>query len=198
LHIHFLSEQFGGKTTIRKTMRNVFISAIVVVLSTVGALAQATDNVTVNIKLQPIHTLVVNSGQKAVNLVYSTKNHYNEGVSVDQADHLEVFSTGAFEIRVKTDGDFKSGSEAVEASSVKVTSSAGTSKALTGSPTYSAINLSNVDQALVKSATGGRDVKVNINYKGAGTDTYLNKFSKARGASENVYTAQVTYTIVAD
>jgi hypothetical protein len=35
-----------------------------------------------------------------------TLQNYQEGVSVNMDDHLEVFSTGGFEVKVKTDGDF--------------------------------------------------------------------------------------------
>lgn len=182
-------------------MKKVIFAAVTLVSVIFAGTANAqtaTDNVTVNIKLQPIHTIVVNSGQKTVNLTYTTKDHYDQGVNVDQADHLEIFSTGAFEVRVKTNGDFKSGSEAIDANTVKLTPSAGTTKAISGSPTYTAVNLSGSDQPFIKSSAGGRDMKVSVNYKGAGSDEYLNKFSKSRGASENVYTAQVTYTILAD
>lgn len=185
-------------------MKKVILAAVTfisVVLSgnAFAQTATASDQVTVNIKLKPIHTLVVNSGQKNVDLTYSTKLHYSGGVEAPQADHLEIFSTGAFEVKVKTDGDFKSGSESILASSVKVTSSAGTINPIPGSPTYSQdMKLSASDQSFIKSTTGGRDMKVNVNYKGAGGDDYLNKFSKNRGAAENVFVAQVTYTILAD
>lgn len=182
-------------------MKKVIFAAvtfITVVFAGTANAQSATDNVTVNIKLKPIHTIVVNSGQKTVDLVYSTPTHYNAGVNVDQADHLDIFSTGAFEVRVKTDGDFKDGSETIAANSVKVTPSAGTNNPISGSPTYTPVDLSGSDQSFIKSATGGRNLKVNVNYKGAGSDAYLNKFSKSRGASENVFTAQVTYTILAD
>lgn len=184
-------------------MKRVILAAVtlisVVFAGTAHAQGASTDNVTVNIKLKPIHTILVNSGQKIVDLTYSTKNHYSAGVEAAQADHLEIFSTGAFEVKVKTDGDFKSGSESILASSVKVTSSAGTANPIPGSPTYSQdLKLSGSDQSFIKSTTGGRDMKVNVNYKGAGGDDYLNKFSKSRGAAENVFTAQVTYTILAD
>lgn len=159
--------------------------------------AQSTANVTVNIKLQPIHTIIVNGTQGVVNLTYISKDDYNDGVNVDQTDHLEIFSTGAFEVKVKTDGDFESASNSILASSVLLTPTAG-SVAIGGSPTYSPRTLSASDQSFIKSGTGGRDMKVSVNYKGAGADAYINKFKKVDGAGENVFTAQVTYTILAD
>lgn len=180
-------------------MKKVIFAAVTFIsLIFVGkANAQSSANVTVNIKLQPIHTIIVNGTQGTVNLTYSSKTHYDAGVDVTQADHLEIFSTGAFEVSVKTDGAFEGTSQSIDATSVQLTPSAGTAP-ISGTPTYSQVNLSGTNQSLIKSATGGRDRKVSVNYKGAGGDAYLNKFSKADGAGENVFTAQVTYTILAD
>lgn len=184
-------------------MKKVFLAAVTLIsVAFVGnANAQGTsssDVVTVNIKLKPIHTILVNSGQKTVNLTYATRDNYQNGVGVDQADHLEIFSTGAFEVRVKSNGDFESDSRSILASSVTVTPSNGTANTVL-SPNYSAVTLSaDSDKQIVNSTKGGRDMKVSINYKGAGSDAYLvDKFTKADGADENVFTADVTYTILA-
>ena len=51
-------------------MKNLIIASFIVLgLSTVQA-----QNVTLNVKLKPIQTLVVNSGQKIVDLEYSSKD----------------------------------------------------------------------------------------------------------------------------
>ena len=183
-------------------MKKVFLAAVTLIsVAFVGNVnAQGTsssDVVTVNIKLKPIHTILVNSGQKTVDLTYTTRENYSNGVGVDQADHLEIFSTGAFEVRVKTNGNFESGQRSIDASSVTVTPSNGTGNIVL-SPNYSAVTLDNSDKQIVNSDKGGRDMKVSINYKGAGSDAYLiDKFTKTAGVAENVFTADVTYTILA-
>jgi len=183
-------------------MKKVILAAVALISVVFAGTAHAqskTDNVTVNIKLKPIHTLVVNAGQKIVDLVYTTEDDYNDGVaSPVLADHLKIFSTGAFEIQVKTGGNFESNpsGESIDASSVTVTPSAGTTKASTGA-VYTEKTLSNSDQQIISNTAGGRDLTVNVKYAGAGADAYINKFSKSRGVSENVFTAQVTYTILA-
>ncbi|WP_367913825.1 hypothetical protein [Leadbetterella sp. DM7] len=163
--------------------------------------AQTTADVTVNIKLQPVYTLVVNPGQNTINLVYTTKNDYANGVSsLAQANHLTVFSTGGFVINAKTGGDFTNAKDAevIEASTVSVVATDGSAAPVGGDLTYTKQNLSNSDKQIIKSTKGGRDKNFNITYEGAGDDAYINMFSKGRDASENVYKATVTYTIVAD
>lgn len=186
-------------------MKRVILAAVTLVSVVFAGTANAqsaTDNVTLNINLKPIHTILVNSGQKTVNLTYSTPAHYLAGVGENQLDHLEIFSTGAFVVNVKTGGNFLASNGGTIAASgnstVLVTPAAGTANPIPGSPTYSPIGLTSSDQQLIKSATGGRNMKVSVNYKGAGSDEYLNKFSKTHGVDENVFTAQVTYTILAD
>lgn len=183
-------------------MKRVLLAAVTLIsvafVGNANAQTGNTDNVTVNIKLKPIHTLVVNPSQKIVDLVYTTEAQYNSGVFVEEQDHLKIFSTGAFEIKVRTGGNFESNpsGESIEASTVKVTSTAGTTKP-SANASYGEKALSNTDQQIVSNTTGGRDLTVNVKYTGAGNDAYINKFSKGRGTEENVFTAQVTYTILA-
>lgn len=182
-------------------MKKVILAAVALISVVFAGTAHAqskTDNVTVNIKLKPIHTLIVNAGQKEVNLIYTQEKDYEKGVFVEQADHLKIFSTGAFEIKVNTNGDFKStpAGESIDASSVTVTPSAGSTNPSAGA-NYHEKTLSNSLQQIISNTTGGRDLTMNVKYTGAGGDAYINKFSKGRGETENVFTAQVTYTILA-
>ena len=66
------------------------------------------DNVTVNIKFKPIQSIVVNpaADHQTVDLVYATKDDYANGVSETRDNHLEIFSTGGFEVKVSAGGDF--------------------------------------------------------------------------------------------
>ncbi|MCD8539817.1 MAG: hypothetical protein LRY55_08670 [Leadbetterella sp.] len=154
-----------------------------------------------NIKLNPIHTILVTPSQKPVNLEYITKDNYLNGVTVEQGDHLTVFSTGGFVVNAKASGDFTNSknSETIEASSVSVSAANG-SVVANGSQTFTARNLTTGDQEIIKSTLGGRDRKFNITYKGAGADAYIDKFDKDGGSegAVNVYSATVTYTILAD
>src|SRR5690554_424838 len=65
-----------------------------------------TDNVTLNIKLNPIQTIQVNSAQKTVEIGYYEIDDYQKGVSAFRENHLQVFSTGGFAVTVKSNSDF--------------------------------------------------------------------------------------------
>ena len=161
------------------------------------AQAQVSDNATVNVKLYPIQTIVVNPDSKVVNLDYRTTTDYQDGVNVDKKDHLKIYSTGGFEVYVSAAGDLTSSdaTKNISAADIKITASAGTVNPLTSttSNTYKSINLSNTNQLLVDNATGGFGVNVSVNYAAAGADAYVDKF--INGENPTVYTITVTYTI---
>ncbi len=77
------------------------LKLILLLLPTV-VFSQTSDNVTLNVTLNPIQSLIVNPQQKTVDLTYSTKADYLNGVISKQENHLTVFSTGGFEIKVKS------------------------------------------------------------------------------------------------
>ena len=155
---------------------------------------------TLNIKLQPIQTIIVNGNQTEVDIVYNTKNKYNNGVSVTEKDHLQVFSTGGFTVSVKSGGDFintKGGS--IDAKDVLVSATEGT-KSNEGSTEYApATGLKTSSNNLITSNQGGRDLTFNVTYNNAAgkSDNYINKYF-AKDGTESVYTAIVTYTIAAN
>lgn len=161
---------------------------------------QNTDNVTLNIKLHPIHTLVINPAQehKVVDLEYKTKNDYQNGVSALRADHLTVYSTGGYEIKVKSSGSELLTNNAgprgnINSSTVDITASNG-SKAQDGA-SYSTQALSATEATIVTATNGGIENKYNIEYKGKDANAYINHY--VAGQNPTVYTTTVTYTIVA-
>jgi len=160
-----------------------------------NAQSTTTGDVTLNVKLQPIQTLIVNKGLENVDLIYATKDDYKNGVTAPKADQLSIYSTGGFEIKVKTNGDLKTNGSplTINANSITVTPKAGT--AAISNATYTAANLTTGEQTIVAATTGGVDKNVSIDYKGAGSDAYLNNYIK--GNNPTVYTATVTYTIYA-
>lgn len=159
---------------------------------------QTSDEVTVNIKFKPVQSIVVNNGQKTVNLEYYTLQNYQEGVSVTMNDHLEVFSSGGFQVEVKTNGDFtrEEDNETILASEVKVQAapSNGNTEDF-GSGGLPQVSLSSNEQPLIGADTGGY-FKFNVTYNNtdAGKDfAYLNKHVRPEEIS--VYKATVTYSI---
>lgn len=161
---------------------------------------QPSDQVTVNIKFKPVQSIVVNSGQKTVNLEYYTLQNYQEGVSVTMNDHLEVFSSGGFQVEVKTNGDFtrEEGNETILAREVKVQAAPGTGNTGDfGSGGLPQVSLSSNEQPLIGATTGG-NFKFHVTYDNTadgGNFAYLNKH--VRPEETSVYTATVTYLIAA-
>lgn len=181
-------------------MKVNFLTAILAVVSLFGVVtvanAQSTGNVTLNIKLNPIQTLVVNSKQTTVDLNYTTKNDYANGVSVDQADHLTVYSTGGFQVKVKASGSQLTGkANNINVSDVTLTASNGT-QALSNSASFSSAQLSAEDKVIVSSSKGGVDKTINVNYAAKGdNNAYLDYYQNTENPT--VFTITLTYTIVA-
>ncbi|MHA6727005.1 hypothetical protein ACX3PU_02955 [Chryseobacterium sp. A301] len=172
-------------------------------LVSITANAQTTATATVNVRLHPIQTIIVNPSNQNVNLDYNTEADYLNGVDATQADHLTVYSTGAFAVTVKSDTDkLKSTAtgvtEDIEASDIFVTASAGTTNALeaTGVTYEPAVSLKTTPTALFSSTIGGVNKNVNVNYAAKGDlDAYVNKYFNVENPT--VYTTTVTYTIAA-
>jgi hypothetical protein len=153
------------------------------------------NTVTLNVKLKPIQTLLVNPAQKIVDLIYTTAADYSGGVSSTQADHLTVYSTGGFEVKVKgANANIVNGSKNIAANTITITASNGANNSVTGA-TYSPVSLSDNDQVIATSSTGGVNKNINVTYAGAGADTYVNNY--IAGQTPTTYTTTLTYTILA-
>ena len=135
-------------------MRKIFI--LISILVTTIALAQtpsagSSGSVTLSLRLSPIQTLVVNSSQKDIDLVYSDASDYKNGVSSEQKDHLKIFSTGAFTVNVQSTSDEikrNDGDETLSANTLKIKAAAGASNAMTNA-TLNEVNLSSTATNLI-------------------------------------------------
>lgn len=178
---------------------NLILTALAVMLGTALLNAQSsTGVVTLNVKLNPIQTLLVNPSQNTVDLEYYTVADYEQGVTSTQNDHLTIYSTGGFQVKVKSAGsqlltNTPGPAGNINANTIQILPSAG-SDVLNG-VSYTPDYLSAEDRTIIASTTGGVDKKFNIEYKGAGADAYLNHY--VAGQNPTIYTTQVTYTIVA-
>jgi len=180
-------------------MKKLFIASLMMVCG-IAAEAQ-TDNATLNVRLNPIQTLVVNAQQKTVDIDYVTKDHYKDGVSSTQNNHLNVFSTGGFEVKVKSAGDLINNATAgpngnIDASSIKITALPGTQDPLTNNVSYepTAI-LTGSENTIVSSTRGAVDRNIGVLYEAAGANAYIDKY--VAGQTPTVFTTTVTYTIYA-
>lgn len=154
----------------------------------------SSENVTLNIKLHPIQSLVVNTSQKEVNIEYKNKEDYSGGVTVSLDDHISFYSTGGFAINVKSErANLEGTKDNIDLDDVKIKATNGTNP-LTD-VTYTDVTLSQSDGILVSSDTGGVDKNIKVEYSAAGGDKYINLYRNSENPT--VFTTQVTYSIVA-
>lgn len=171
-------------------MKKIILASILMLgLVTVNA-----QNVTLNVNLKPIQTLVVTPAQKVVNLNYTTTDDYKNGVSSTNADHLTIYSTGGFQVKVKSANvNMQNGGKTIDVNTIQIKATAGTD-GVAGAQYTQNVQLSNTEATLVTSTKGGVDKKISIEYKGAGANAYIDNY--IAGQNPTVYTTELTYTIV--
>jgi len=188
-------------------MKKALISSAMLMLAAIASFAQSNkENTTrtkaegtslsLSVRLFPIQTIEVNASQKEVYLDYRTKTNYADGVDLDQPDHLVIYSTGGFIVKVNANTPNLQNQKGthIPASDVTITTvTGGKNPFLLIKPTT--ISLSDQAQQLFSSNTGGVDKTVTINYKAKGADAYVNKYVNSEDPS--VYTTEVVYVIEA-
>lgn len=181
-------------------MKNLLLIIAIVFSLGVSFAAHAQSNydqVTLNVRLYPIQTIVVNPAQRTVNLDYSSPDDYNDGVSIELEDHLSIYSTGGFAVKVKSssstlESQHNDVTEDIDASDIKITATDGTNSS--GS-TFTDLNLTDQYEVLISNNTGGVNKNYNITYEAAGGDTYINKYFDVENPT--TYSTYVQYTIEA-
>ena len=179
-----------------RTKNILSIAALIICgLVCVNSVKAQTSDVTVNIKFKPIQSIVVNTAQETVDLLYSSTTDYANGVSAEMLDHLEVFSTGGFIVTANTDGDFtRTAGGSIDADDVTVKADFGTDTSI-GS--FTNVPLSTTPTTLISATEGGTTLKYNVTYDNTGAgagNNYINNYIHP-DSPESVYTATVTYTI---
>lgn len=157
----------------------------------------STDNDNVN--LYPIQSITVNALQKTVDLDYKLKSDYSDGVSLLQEDHLEVYSTGGFQIFVKAGGSELTNAAAttygnINNSDITIATTDGTNP-IGAVTNVASVTLSDANQSILTATSGAVDKTVSITYGAAGGNTYEDKYIAS--SSPTTYTTQLTYTITA-
>lgn len=186
-------------------VRNFFLAGALLVASlfSVNSAMAQTDNVTLNLKFKPVQSITVNPAQKTVNFLYQTETDYADGVTLAaQEKHLNVFSTGGFEVNVKASSEnFTSGNTniTIPVSDVSVKATASTGNNRTYASIESVVPLSNSDQMIIQSNGGGRGLEFDVEYDNTGdaSDAYIDGYNSTSvdvdGAT--VFTTTLTYSI---
>jgi len=152
---------------------------------------QTSDNVTLNVTLEQVQSISVNTNQKTVNLVFQSASDYQDGVSSTQVDHLNVSSTTSFQVKVTALGDLSNSTsgDAIPVSTITVTPTVSSGYSGPAEETLTGTSLSTSDQGIINSGTNGTvETHYDVEYKASGGENYINK-------SVGTYTTTVTYTI---
>lgn len=158
--------------------------------------AQAQTSVRLNIVLNHVQNLTVNPAQESTTLTYNTVEDYAKGVEVTQKDHLNVFSTSPFVIKVKVENaDFvqigTDNQNRMRLPNISVRASS----AEEGNGMILEQNiLSLQERALITGNNPAFDHKFDVTYKGPG-DNEMIKYSEF--GKVNTFTNLVMYSIEA-
>ncbi|MDM1138122.1 hypothetical protein [Empedobacter sp. R132-2] len=178
-----------------------FFLTIFCTLTSGLAIAQTTAQATLNVVLYPIQTIVI-GGDNTVNLEYISEKDYLNGVTAKMDNHLIVYSTGGFAVKVKSENEnleytSKDGkTRKIRTNTINLKASLGTGNILNSSK-FSSVVLDKSDKNLISSNVGGTNLKFNVAYSGKGNNDYVNKYYNVEKPNTNIYTTTVTYTIEA-
>lgn len=180
-----------------------FINVSDAISQTVTTGGSLSDQVSLNIVLQTVQSIVVNPLQKVVDFVYESVDDYSDGVTKEMSDHLTIFSNGGFEVTVKSENKhFKlvDGGKSIFVSDMNVTASEGSN--INYSEGFSTITLDNKALKIITSSKGGSGLKYNVIYDNTagGKNNYLIEYvnkTNANGIMEAIFSTDITYSLVA-
>jgi len=150
----------------------------------------AQNSVTLNVNLYPIQTLVVNPSQKVVNLEYNTREDYSNGVLSEQQDHLTIYSTGGFQVKISAE---TAADDNGLLDNITVIPASGSNPLNQSHVVYTNKKINQKEQPIISATKGAINKNVNISYKGESNDALI-EFAKSNKDVSHTYT--VVYTIV--
>ena len=165
---------------------------------------QTSDKVKVNLIFKPIQSTQVNPNQEEIDYEYSTPKHYMNGLGAgktqEKKNHLTVYHSGGFDVKVTSSG-FKKGEAEYQIANnhVNVTASKGANIA-TGRNNFDFTPTSlraGSGKQFFSSTGGGMGMNFDVTYELLDTEEHRAAYLDfTNGTTETRYTAEVTYTIV--
>lgn len=148
-------------------------------------------SVRLNVVLSQVQSLTVNESQGEVNLNFSKKDDFRNGVNINEHNHLNVFSSGRFVVKVSTQSDLtRPGGKSIPASTIAVTPSAtGGVIQVPGMTTENGVSLSPIEaRTIIKSPTHGTvATSFDVLYHASGEGYAM--------LDNGTYSATIVYTI---
>lgn len=152
----------------------------------------AQNQVTLNVNLYPIQTLVVNPNQKEITLNFNNKSDYENGVTSLQKDHLTIYSTGGFQVKVNA---LASSNNQTLLKYISIEPSSGSNPLQNGTVIYTEKIVTTTEAPILSATKGAMNKNITINYKGAGNDVFFNNTTANNSPTHFTYT--LLYTIIA-
>lgn len=173
-----------------------FIYTVLFYFLALGISYGQSDNVTLNIRLFPIQIIEVNPSQEILYLDYETTADYANGVQLEQPDHLNMFSTGGFVVKVSSTEVNMTGEngETIPVSDIIITPKQGILNPLVGAA-YSPATLSSEATTIISNNTGGMNKTFGIQYQAKGNNEYVDKYVDT--GSPTVFSTNIVYSIEA-
>jgi hypothetical protein len=150
--------------------------------------AQATANANLNVVLADVRSIKVNPAQSTVSLNFSSSTDYQNGVSLMQQAHLEITSTGGYQVKVKASGaSLTNGTSTIPVSTIMLTPTLSAGSVDEG-VSFTPVSLSSTQQSLINTANGSVKIFFDMKYAASGGQNYINK-------KAGTYITTVTFSI---
>lgn len=150
--------------------------------------AQASDNATLNVVLADVRSIKLNPAQSTVQLRFNNANDYQNGVVLNNQAHLEVTSTGGFQVKVKSSGpSLQNGTNTIPVSTISLTPTLNSGYADAGLGLQT-VTLSATQQQLITTPNGSTKIVFDVRYTASGGQPYINK-------PAGTYVTTVTFSI---
>ena len=161
-------------------------------LATKSASAQAysSDVTNLQVVIPELRSIKVNSLQKDVVLTFATADDFKNGVSSKQTKHLEVTSTGKFQVKVAASSNLRNALNEINVNTISLTPELNSGVDPNTNNTYNLVNLKvNAPQVLISSNLGTVQSFFDVSYKASGGVEYIDK---AKGTYQTVVTYELT------
>ncbi|MCS4238896.1 hypothetical protein M2306_003357 [Myroides gitamensis] len=168
-------------------MRNILAPLFLLFSFVLSAQNSAQSNL--NVILKPIQSIKINDQQQHVNLSFETVEDYTKGKISNQADHIEVMSSGTYEIRVVAQAPLMHDADEIRVEHIGLNPSLGGIGDFRDNITLLPVSLSMRERNMIQSNAGDVKRTFNVSYKMNASDELLNK-------PVGTYSTVITYTIL--
>jgi hypothetical protein len=150
--------------------------------------AQASDNATLNVVLADVRSIKLNPAQTTVQLNFNNASDYQTGVILSQNAHLEVTSTGGFQVKVKSSGaSLQNGTNTIPVSTITLVPSLSSGYTDMGA-SFQTVTLSSTQQQMITTPNGSSRIVFDVRYSASGGQPYIDK-------PAGTYVTTITFSI---